>query len=147
MADTLQFAVIQKDVFTHLKQGKDALEEINRQMRIEDIDKLTSENADAIAYQEEVSQMLGAKLTEQYEDEVEKEFAELEAEVIAESTRKLPSVPEHPIPKVDSELVQQDVGEAGQDREMPARALARSQAEEEEEEAEEEERQRVPMLA
>jgi charged multivesicular body protein 6 len=48
-------------------------------------------------YSQEISDMLGGKISNQDEEEVEDELAALEAEFVGE-TRKLPTVPETQLP-------------------------------------------------
>ncbi|KAM0428971.1 hypothetical protein ACHAPT_006775 [Fusarium lateritium] len=86
----VEFALIQKDVVFGLQQGTKVLKEIHAEMGgIEHVEKLMGETADAIAYQQEVSDMLGGRISNQDEEEVEEELLALEAEVAQE----LPSVP------------------------------------------------------
>ncbi|KAI1118164.1 charged multivesicular body protein 6 [Nemania sp. NC0429] len=79
---SVEFALIQKDVVFGLQQGTRVLREIHAEMGgIDHVEKLMGETADAIAYQKEVSEMLGGRITNQDEDEVEDELAALEREV------------------------------------------------------------------
>ncbi|KAI1195977.1 charged multivesicular body protein 6 [Nemania serpens] len=78
----VEFALIQKDVVFGLQQGTRVLREIHAEMGgIDHVEKLMGETADAIAYQKEVSEMLGGRITNQDEDEVEDELAALEREI------------------------------------------------------------------
>ncbi|RDA86442.1 hypothetical protein CP532_3611 [Ophiocordyceps camponoti-leonardi (nom. inval.)] len=89
----VEFARIQKDVVFGLQQGTKVLKEIHAEMGgIEHVEKLMGETADAIAYQQEVSDMLGGRISNQDEQEVEDELAALQADVAGES-KELPSVP------------------------------------------------------
>ncbi|GAP89010.1 putative snf7 family protein [Rosellinia necatrix] len=84
----VEFARIQKDVVFGLQQGTSVLREIHAEMGgIEHVEKLMGESADAIAYQKEVSEMLGGRITNQEEDEVEDELAALEREVNGPETQ------------------------------------------------------------
>ncbi|KAI0402121.1 charged multivesicular body protein 6 [Xylaria palmicola] len=88
----VEFALIQKDVVFGLQQGTRVLREINAEMGgIEHVEKLMGETADAIAYQKEVSEMLGGRITNQDEDDVEDELLALEREV--NGPGPLPAVP------------------------------------------------------
>ncbi|KAI1187753.1 charged multivesicular body protein 6 [Nemania serpens] len=88
----VEFALIQKDIVFGLQQGTRVLREIHAEMGgIEHVEKLMGETADAIAYQKEVSEMLGGRITNQDEDEVEDELAALEREINEPAT--LPAVP------------------------------------------------------
>ncbi|KAF6821238.1 snf7 family protein [Colletotrichum sojae] len=102
LTSSVEFAMIQKDVVFGLQQGTKVLKEIHAEMGgIEHVEKLMGETADAIAYQKEVSDMLGGRISNQDEEEVEDELAALEASVAAEEAlrnppkqHKLPSVPD-----------------------------------------------------
>ena len=93
----VEFALIQKDVVFGLQQGTKVLQEIHREMGgIAHVEKLMGETADAIAYQEEVSEMLGGRMSNADEDEVEDELAALEAEMAPKQPAEriaLPSAP------------------------------------------------------
>lgn len=72
---------------------------------IENVEKLMGETADAIAYQNEVSEMLGGKISNQDEDEVEDELAALEAEMSESQPQPqpLPNVPDTELPAQKTE--------------------------------------------
>ncbi|KAG5951976.1 hypothetical protein E4U53_001926 [Claviceps sorghi] len=106
----VEFALIQKDVVFGLQQGTKVLKEIHAEMGgLENVEKLMGETAEAIAYQQEVSEMLGGQISNQDEEDVEEELAALQAE-LAGPGHELPSVPVAQVP----------VGERR--REEPARA-------------------------
>ncbi|KAK7417769.1 Vacuolar protein sorting-associated protein 20 [Neonectria magnoliae] len=91
LTSNVEFALIQKDVVFGLQQGTKVLKEIHTEMGgIEHVEKLMGETADAIAYQKEISEMLGGRISNHDEEEVEDELAALEAEV---SAQELPAVP------------------------------------------------------
>lgn len=122
LTSSVEFALIQKDVLYGLQQGTKVLKEIHAEMGgIEHVEKLMGGTADAIAYQkvclaptsgfmldvmlifavvQEVSEMLGGKISNQDEDEVEDELAALEAEV--RGANRIPDVPLPTVP--DTEL-------------------------------------------
>ncbi|KAI2631709.1 charged multivesicular body protein 6 [Xylaria nigripes] len=90
---SVEFALIQKDVVFGLQQGTRVLKDIHAEMGgIEHVEKLMGETADAIAYQKEVSEMLGGRITNQDEEEVEDELDALEREI--NGLEPLPTVPE-----------------------------------------------------
>jgi charged multivesicular body protein 6 len=124
LTSSVEFALVQKDVVFGLQQGTSVLKEIHKEMGgIEHVEKLMGETADAIAYQQvcclfftfiqvlalgwvlfraqmlkicqEVSDMLGGRISNQDEDEVEDELAALEAEV---NNVPLPEVPTTELP-------------------------------------------------
>ncbi|CAO2655070.1 Nn.00g118030.m01.CDS01 [Neocucurbitaria sp. VM-36] len=82
LTSDVEFALVQKDVLFGLQEGTRVLKEIHREMGgIENVEKLLGENEEARAYQEEISELLAGKMTNQDEDEVEDELEVLEAEV------------------------------------------------------------------
>ncbi|KAH7040739.1 charged multivesicular body protein 6 [Microdochium trichocladiopsis] len=96
----VEFALIQKDIVFGLQQGTKVLQEIHAEMGgIEHVEKLMGETADAVAYQQEVSEMLGGRISNQDEEEVEDELAALEAEVNGPSpVAVLPNAPDTVLP-------------------------------------------------
>ncbi|KAK8086335.1 hypothetical protein PG994_001309 [Apiospora phragmitis] len=95
----VEFAQIQKDIVFGLQQGSNVLKEIHAEMGgIDKVEKLMGETADAIAYQNEISEMLGGRISNNDEDEVEEELERLAKEVNGpqETTPgPLPVVPGH----------------------------------------------------
>lgn len=94
----VEFAAVQKDVMYGLQQGTAVLKQIHAEMGgIEKVEKLMEDNAEARAYQREISDMLGGQLSNQEEDEVEDELAAMSREVDGSELSerdKLPDVPQ-----------------------------------------------------
>ncbi|EKD12856.1 uncharacterized protein L3040_007010 [Drepanopeziza brunnea f. sp. 'multigermtubi'] len=112
LTSSVEFALVQKDVVFGLKQGTSVLQEIHKEMGgIEHVEKLMGETADAIAYQQEVSDMLGGRISNQDEDEVEDELAALEAEVTGVP---LPEVPTTDLPQKERAKIRQQEREEQQ---------------------------------
>ncbi|TPX07852.1 uncharacterized protein E0L32_010427 [Thyridium curvatum] len=109
LTSSVEFALIQKDVVFGLQQGTKVLQEIHQEMGgIEHVEKLMGDTADAIAYQKEVSDMLGNRITADDEDEVEAELAALEAQASGVSVPdNLPNVPNTNLPVQVPEREQQ----------------------------------------
>ncbi|GAB0136254.1 hypothetical protein EsDP_00004563 [Epichloe bromicola] len=98
LTSNVEFALIQKDVVFGLQQGTKVLKEIHAEMGgLENVEKLMGETADAIAYQQEVSEMLGGQISNQDEEDVEDELAALQVELSGEG-QVLPSVPNAQVP-------------------------------------------------
>ncbi|KAK0626067.1 Snf7 family protein [Immersiella caudata] len=115
LTSSVEFALIQKDVMFGLQQGTKVLQEIHAEMGgIEHVEKLMGETADAIAYQKEVSEMLGGVMSAQDEDEVEEELAALEAEYVGATVQPLPNVP-------DTKLPTHEAVQVGASREEPSK--------------------------
>ncbi|KAH6683282.1 Snf7 family [Halenospora varia] len=97
LTSSVEFALVQKDVVFGLQQGTNVLKEIHKEMGgLEHVEKLMGETAEAVAYQQEVSEMLGGRISNQDEDEVEDELEALEAEVTGVP---LPEVPTTELPR------------------------------------------------
>jgi charged multivesicular body protein 6 len=136
LTSSVEFALIQKDVLYGLQQGTKVLKEIHAEMGgIEHVEKLMGETADAIAYQkvcirsadgiypayvipsmmltagavQEVSEMLGGKISNQDEEEVEDELEALEAEI-----RGVKQIPDVPLPAVPDTEPERQAAEAEQ---------------------------------
>lgn len=67
------------------------LKEIHKEMSIESVEKLMGETADAIAYQNEIDEVMSQRITADDEDEVQRELEQLEAEQIGLTLPKAPS--------------------------------------------------------
>ncbi|KAI0596022.1 Snf7-domain-containing protein, partial [Biscogniauxia sp. FL1348] len=105
---SVEFALIQKDVVFGLQQGTRVLREIHAEMGgLAHVEKLMGESADAIAYQKEVSEMLGGRITNQDEEEVEDELAALELEVNGPPPARMPAVPDTKLPEPEVSVVQE----------------------------------------
>ncbi|KAK0291432.1 Vacuolar protein sorting-associated protein 20 [Friedmanniomyces endolithicus] len=91
LTSDVEFALVQKDVLFGLQRGTEVLREIHREMGgLERVEMILGESAEAREYQEEVSEMLGGKMSNQDEDEVEDELEVMQREV---SGVRLPSAP------------------------------------------------------
>ncbi|KZM25482.1 Vacuolar protein sorting-associated protein 20 [Ascochyta rabiei] len=130
LTSDVEFALVQKDVLYGLQQGTAVLKEIHREMGgIENVEKLLGENAEARAYQEEISELLANKMSNQDEDEVEDELEALEQEVNGDT------LPDAPIKQ--PEFTPEQKAQMARER---AQRRARERAAEQEQAAE-------PMLA
>lgn len=93
LTNSVEFALVEKDVVYGLKQGNKVLTEINKEMSLESVEQLMDETKGAIAYQNEVSDMLASRITNADEEDVLEELAALERQA-------LPKVPSEPLPEV-----------------------------------------------
>ncbi|KAK7537718.1 Snf7-domain-containing protein [Phyllosticta citricarpa] len=153
LTSDVEFALVQKDVLFGLQQGTNVLKEIHREMGgIENVEKLMGESEEAQAYQkvsdsltiqgvrepftdssnQEISEMLAGRMSNQDEDEVEDELDALEAEMTGNKVAEpLPDAPTK-TPE-DEEAAEADRGSARERAQRRAR--------------EQESRQAEPMLA
>ncbi|KAF2403547.1 Snf7-domain-containing protein [Trichodelitschia bisporula] len=92
LTQDVEFALVQRDVLFGLQQGTKVLKDIHKEMGgIEGVEKLLEDSAEAQGYAKEVSDMLAGRMSNQDEDEVEDELAELERQVAG--IDKLPDAP------------------------------------------------------
>lgn len=96
---TIEFKLIEKDVLYGLQQGNEVLKKLNSEMSVEKIDKVMDDLEDERIKVDEVSDMLGAGLTNLEEQEVDEELQQLEDEVLGRE----PAMPDVPT-RVEPEL-------------------------------------------
>lgn len=102
LTSNVEFALVQKDVVYGLQRGTEVLKTINREMGgLAAVEKMMEDSTEARREQEEISEALAGRLSNQEEDEVEDELEALEREVEgvqlpnAPDQEPLPSVPEN----------------------------------------------------
>ena len=85
-------AQVQQQVFQALKQGNDILNKINKDLTLDDVEKLMAETDEAIEYQREIGLALSGQGVEENQDLLE------ELEKLEENEyENLPSVPDRPV--------------------------------------------------
>lgn len=111
MAD-VEFAQMQAGVLEGLKQGTQVLNQIHAEMGgIERVERLLEENAEARAYEREVTELLGGQLSVADEEDVEEELERLRVAVEGpkeeereETVAVLPNVPKvQPVGRIGQE--------------------------------------------
>jgi len=112
LTHSIEYALVEKDVIEGLKAGNDILTKLNKEMSIEKVEDLMNETAEAIEYQNEISELLSGALTVEDEEAIENELAQI---VNEELNQKLPDVPGTELPKVE-------VGEEEYEEEKKRRA-------------------------
>ncbi|KAJ1949176.1 Vacuolar protein sorting-associated protein 20 [Linderina macrospora] len=126
LSETIEFSLVQKDVMFGLEQGNKVLTQLNNQMRIEDVERLADDTAEAIAYQNEVSEALQSHMTAEDEEAVLAELEELERQETDRLRLEMPHVPSHALPEqpegvVESEGEQEEEEEVGEGEAQRAR--------------------------
>lgn len=109
LIDTIEFKLIEKDIFYGLQEGNKVLKEINSEMSMEKVEKILDDSAEAVSYQAELSERLGNVLTNNEELEVDDELRQLELEMgvsqpqeeTSEQYKNLPDAPVKELPKSD----------------------------------------------
>ncbi|KAI8092203.1 Snf7-domain-containing protein [Gilbertella persicaria] len=96
LTHSIEYALVEKQVLEGLQKGNDVLKEIHKETSIEAVEKLMDDTADAIAYQNEIDEMLHGLISAEEEEEIERELNELREE---ELNAKLPEVPKNKLPE------------------------------------------------
>ncbi|KAJ2084335.1 Vacuolar protein sorting-associated protein 20 [Coemansia sp. RSA 988] len=138
LVEQIEFSLVQKDVLFGLEQGNRVLSQLNSEMRIEDVERLADNTAEAIAYQKEVSNILNANMSAEDDEAVLEDLAKLEREETDKLQLGIPQAPKHALPK-------NDIAEANKSN---VQSIADNSKEEEAAAEEEEEPHRnEPLLA
>ncbi|ORX87502.1 hypothetical protein BCR32DRAFT_197906 [Anaeromyces robustus] len=82
LTNSIEYAVVEKDVMAGLKNGNEILKQLNNEMSIEKVEDLMNETAEAIAYQNEISELLSGALTTEDEEAIENELAQIQQEEV-----------------------------------------------------------------
>ena len=93
MSSSIEFALVESKVIEGIKSGNQVLKQINEEMSIEDVEKLMEETADAIAYQNHVSDLLAGQYSSQEdEDLIQQELEKLQEMEAMDTKDKLRQV-------------------------------------------------------
>ncbi|KAI9261054.1 Snf7-domain-containing protein [Sporodiniella umbellata] len=77
LTQSIEYAVVEKQVLEGLKNGNSVLNEIHKETSLEAVERLMDDTADAIAYQKEIDEMLHGLMSAEDEEEILKELDEL----------------------------------------------------------------------
>lgn len=88
---SIENAQIQKNVYEALKEGNEYLKNLNKELTVEDVNKLMEDTAEAIEYQQEVGRILSQQGIQEDDTDLLQQLDELDAAEAIEYD--LPSVP------------------------------------------------------
>eukprot|EP00667_Euglena_gracilis_P022569 EG_transcript_25170 len=90
MVGSIEFTQMQQEIVQGLKVGAETLKQLQKEISAEDVDRIMQDSADAIAWHDEISQILAESLTPEDNSAIEAQLAAQEAEDLK---AKLPEVP------------------------------------------------------
>ncbi|WPK24430.1 hypothetical protein PUMCH_001704 [Australozyma saopauloensis] len=94
---TIEFKLIEKDVVNGLSEGNKVLKMLNSEMSIEKIDKVMEDIEEEVVRVDEISELLGGRLSDLQELELDDELQALENEVSGKvPIEKVPTMPQVP---------------------------------------------------
>ncbi|KAI8149080.1 Snf7 family [Fennellomyces sp. T-0311] len=102
LTQSIEYAIVEKEIMEGLKNGNSVLKEIHKEMSLEAVEKLMDDTADAIAYQNEIEELLSGKISDEDEEEILQELESLQQQ---ELDAQLPSIPNKPIPDAERNKV------------------------------------------
>ncbi|KAF7725206.1 peptide transporter ptr2 [Apophysomyces ossiformis] len=120
---SIEYALVEKQVMEGLKSGNEVLKEIHKELSIEAVERLMEDTADAIAYQNEIDEILSGQISTEDEEEILRELEGLQREEVKKRTMdlsvmykflwnelkkleaKLPAVPAEPLPVSEPSIV------------------------------------------
>ncbi|KAI9139958.1 Snf7-domain-containing protein [Paraphysoderma sedebokerense] len=98
LTNSIEYALVEKQVFEGLQKGNEVLKEIHNEMSIEKVEKLMQDTADAIEYQNEIENILNGQITTEDEESILKELEDIEKEELAKVADSMPDVPTQELP-------------------------------------------------
>lgn len=116
MIQNIEFKLVEKEFLKGLTNGNEILKKLNKEMNINDVEKLMDDVNDNIQYQEEIDQVLSTSIVgKDVEDEIDEELRQLEEQEAAkngpkkeELIGKLPSVDGLPKIKHDEPQIEEE---------------------------------------
>ncbi|CAG8613610.1 6356_t:CDS:2 [Paraglomus occultum] len=99
LTQSIEFALVEKEVLAGLARGNEILKEIHNEISLEQVEQLMEDTADAIAYQNEIEELLSGKITDEDEEEIMQELeAIVEEQIASEINASMPKVPDVELP-------------------------------------------------
>ena len=93
LIEEVEVAEQQQQVLKAMQAGTDLLKQINSEMSLQDVEQLMDDTAEAIAFQEELNQILSGQLNDVDEEDCLKELAQLEQMEADELGLEMPDAP------------------------------------------------------
>ncbi|KAI7870770.1 Snf7-domain-containing protein [Spinellus fusiger] len=106
LTHSIEYALVEKEVMEGLKGGNAILKEIHKEMSLEDVERLMDDTAEAIAYQNELDEILSGQMSAQDEEDIMLQLEQLQQEEITAALPKVPSTLVSEIPISSTTLPQ-----------------------------------------
>jgi len=84
---------VQNDVYLNLKRGNDALQILQKEVPIDDVDEIIKDTSESAAHWEEINKALSDQLDPTQLQEVDEELQQMENAMLNEDLSTLPSAP------------------------------------------------------
>lgn len=126
LIDTVEFAQIQGEVVAAMKDGKSELDQLNKMLNIDDIEKLMDETAESIEEANQINALLSQPLAGvPDDDELLRELEEAAGVTKVGQTTPSIDVPSHPLPeKVPKKQAAEEQESDGEEAAAPVRQYA-----------------------
>eukprot|EP01084_Bolivina_argentea_P095936 172455_1 len=121
LIENVEAAQMQQEVFKAIQQGTDLLQQINSEMSLDEVEQLMDDTAEAIAFQQELNDILSENLTQVDDDEVLAELAQIEQMEADEMAMDMPNVPSKQIQNDEEKDKQQEEVQEEVQEEEPAK--------------------------
>ncbi|MES1923538.1 Charged multivesicular body protein 6 [Bonamia ostreae] len=77
LLESIESSALNKEIVSSLKDGKKALDQINKELDVDKVMLLLDESEEAIAYQKEIDNLLNKKLNDEDDEAVREELEQL----------------------------------------------------------------------
>merc|ERR1712110_1286914 len=99
LIENVESAQMQQDIFKAMQTGTDLLQQINSEMDLDEVEQLMDDTAEAIAYQQELNEILSQSLTDVDDEDVLNELAQIEQTEADQMELDMPDAPKREINK------------------------------------------------
>jgi len=87
LVDTIEFKMVEKEVFEGLKKGNKILGELQKELQVEQVEMVLSEAGDYVRYHQMIGEMISETFTEQDHEDLEKELASFANELMVNAPK------------------------------------------------------------
>merc|ERR1712228_1042591 len=99
LIENVESAQMQQDIVAAMQTGTELLQQINSEMDLDEVEQLMDDTAEAIAYQQELNEILSQSLTDVDDEDVLNELAQIEQMEADQMELDMPDAPKREINK------------------------------------------------